>query len=343
MDIISKSIKSTKVKNQYFQKLRAILIFLVIFIHANYESTLTPNNYVLIFIRTIANTAVPIFFFLSGYFFNKKKCENNPRKYVGNKIKYLFIPLVIWDVIYFLINYDNATIKSLLTFRAGWQLYFIVVLIQLIFISPFILKYWYNKYFKTALLLITPISMMLHRTLQLRFGFSAPLYQLSIFYWVIYYALGLEYDSIKNRIEMITRKLRLGGGIYVIFFVCALIIVYAYNILIYHAFGYGSALSQIDFMNMCFCLVTIVVVMKFARKDYHENLLSRIGDRAIGIYFIHLIVLELFKNLLGGWQINDVIKILSYSVLTFFTSYIIIVVFSRLTRGRLDKYLGFGS
>ena len=211
-------------------------------------------NYVLIFIRTIANTAVPIFFFLSGYFFNKKKCDNNSGKYVGNKIKYLFIPLVIWDVIYFLINYDNATIKSLLTFRSGWQLYFIVVLIQLIFISPFILKYWHNKYFKTTILLITPISMIVHRALQLKFGFSVPLYQLSIFYWVIYYALGLEYDSIKSRIEKTTRRLRPGGGIYMALFVCMLTIVYVYNILIYHVFGYGSALSQIDFMNMCFCL-----------------------------------------------------------------------------------------
>ena len=128
-----------------------------------------------------------------------------------------------------------------------------------------------------------------------------------------------------------------------LFFVCALIIVYAYNILIYHAFGYGSALSQIDFMNMCFCLVTIVVVMKFVRIDHHVNLLSRIGDRAIGIYFIHLIVLELFKNLLVGWQVNDVVKILSYTTLTFFTSYLIIIVFSKLTKGKLDKYLGFGS
>lgn len=120
-------------------------------------------------------------------------------------------------------------------------------------------------------------------------------------------------------------------------------VVYGYNILIYHMFGYGSALSQIDFMNMCFCLMAIGMVMKFARIDRHVNLLSKIGDRAIGIYFIHLIVLELFKNMLGGWQVNDIIRILSYTVLTFFTSYIVITVFSKLTKGKIDKYLGFGS
>lgn len=221
MNAIDKNTKSTQIKNQYFQKIRAILMFLVIFIHANYESVLTPNNYVLIFLRTIANTAVPIFFFLSGYFFNKRKCEDNPKKYVGNKIKYLFIPLVIWDVIYFLINYDNATIKSLLTFRAGWQLYFIVVLIQLIFVTPLILKYWRNKYFKIAVLLITPISMILHRALQLKFGFSLPLYQLSIFYWVIYYVLGLEYNNIVERVRKITDKSHLGGV-----FICSYVFAY---------------------------------------------------------------------------------------------------------------------
>ena len=339
MSVISRDIKRKTIKNQYFQKIRAILMFLVIFIHANYESVLTPNNYVLIFIRTIANTAVPVFFFLSGYFFNKKKCEDNPKKYVGNKIKYLFIPLVIWDLVYFLINYDNASIKSLLTFQAGWQLYFIVVLIQLIFISPFILKYWHNKYFKMIVFLITPITMIIHRVLQLKFNFSMPLYQLSIFYWVIYYVLGLEYENIKKKLRKVVKIMRMGG---VVLFSAALTIVYAYNLLIYHSYGYGPALSQIDFMNMCFSLTAIMMVMKCAKMDRHVNLLSKIGDRAIGIYFIHLIVLELSKNLLGSWQINDVVKILSYSFLTLFASYVIIIVFSKLTKGKLDKYLGFG-
>ena len=66
-------------KNLYYQKLRAILILLVIFIHANYESTVF-NNYILIFVRTISNVGVAVFFFLSGYFFNKVKYSKNKKE-----------------------------------------------------------------------------------------------------------------------------------------------------------------------------------------------------------------------------------------------------------------------
>lgn len=337
------SAKGKVVKNLYFQKLRAVLMFLVIFIHANYESSLTPNNYVLIFIRTIANVAVPTFFFLGGYFFNKRKCDDNPKKYVGYKIKWLFIPLLVWDLIYFLINYDNATIKSLLTFRSGWQLYFIVVLIQLIFISPFILKFWKNKYFKIAAFLITPIYLVVCRALSLNFNITLPLYNLSIFNWLIYYILGLEYDNIKKYIRKFAQKLCLKRYTSICVLIIALIIVYLYNLLIYNIYGYGPALSQLDAMNMMLSIVVIFIVMKWARVDHKGSLLSKMGDRAIGIYFIHLIILELYKYLLGGWSVNDVVKILSYAMLTFLTSYAIIIVFSKLTKGKLDKYLGFGS
>lgn len=204
-------------KNLYFQKLRAILILLVIFIHANYESA-GFNNYILIFIRTISNIAVPTFFFLSGYFFNKNKYQNGGKEYINSKILRLLIPLLIWNALYFAVNYKNINICSFITFRTEGHLYFIVVLIQLILLTPHILKYENNKYLKWLIIFITPFFLLTHRILNLNFDYTIPLHEFYIFGWLIYYIVGLKYDFVQNIFNKISGgnlKIANAGGVFI--------------------------------------------------------------------------------------------------------------------------------
>lgn len=78
------------IKNEFIQKVRGVLIFMVIIIHAIYESNNTLENYFLIVIRQLCNVAVPTFFFISGY--NIKLGEN--RSYYVERIKKILIPLL---------------------------------------------------------------------------------------------------------------------------------------------------------------------------------------------------------------------------------------------------------
>ena len=90
-------------RSLYIQKIRAILIIMVILIHSITTSESNINNYIIIMLRTACNIAVPCFFFISGYFFNVKKMQENKIKYLKEKIFRLLIPLLIWNIIYFVI------------------------------------------------------------------------------------------------------------------------------------------------------------------------------------------------------------------------------------------------
>ena len=317
-------------KNFYFQKLRAILILFVIFIHTNYEST-NFNNYIIIFIRTIANVAVPIFFFLSGYFFNKNKYEKEKLKFLSLKIYRLLIPLLIWNLFYFIINYKKTTIKSFIICRTSGHLYFIVVLIKLVLLTPIILKIFNKNFFKWMLIILTPTYLFIYRFLNLNFSYMIPLHELYVFGWIIYYLLGLKYEEIKNYF------LKLANNAYIYM----LMITYLFNIFIYNIYGFDFSLSQMNIVNMIFSIITISIIMSRARKDKKENILSKIGDRAIGIYFIHNFILKIVKYLFSMFILNDILKILLIVLFTYFISYYSIEWFSKITKGRFDKILGF--
>ncbi len=191
-------------KEVYFQKIRGILIFGVIFIHCVFKCNNVLDNCISIIIRTFCNLAVPIFIFLSAYFFNFQKYKNDPKKYLLNKIKRLIIPLLLWNIIYFILDYENFSIIDFITFETAPQLYFIVVLIQLILLTPLLEKGLKNSKIKILLYCVTPIVLLLFRILRIGFSYSFPLYKLFFSYWLIYYLIGLEARN--RKIALVKKK-----------------------------------------------------------------------------------------------------------------------------------------
>ena len=57
-------------KNNNAQMIKGLLVLFVIIIHSICESNIVIENYLLIAIRQLSNIAVPLFFFLSGYYTN---------------------------------------------------------------------------------------------------------------------------------------------------------------------------------------------------------------------------------------------------------------------------------
>ena len=150
-------------KNRYFQFIRGILIFLVVLIHCMYENEIVKDNYINIVIRWCINFCVAEFIFLSGYFVNKEKVKENPKKYIVSRFKRLIIPLLMFSFIYTIIGVlkGNWNIKEsilrFITFKSEAHLYYVVVLFQLVIITPLILKLLENKKIKILLYAITPI------------------------------------------------------------------------------------------------------------------------------------------------------------------------------------------
>ena len=93
--------------------------------------------------------------------------------------------------------------------------------------------------------------------------------------------------------------------------------------------------------NMVFSITAIMLIMFKVKNDKTETILSDIGNRAIGIYFIHLFILKIVRKVFELILINDVIKILIITLITYVISYYMIKMLSKITKGKLDKILGF--
>ena len=93
-------------KNEVINYLRCIATILVVLIHGSNifaYFNVDRSNVILNIFFIISNTAVPIFFLISGYLTFLKK-EIDYKKYLNKKIKLLVLPYIIWTVIYYIFN-----------------------------------------------------------------------------------------------------------------------------------------------------------------------------------------------------------------------------------------------
>ena len=93
-------------RNEVINYLRCMATIFVVFIHAsNIFSYLDVDrsNVFINILFILSNTAVPIFFLISGYLtFSKEKIDY--KKHYSKKLKALVIPYIIWTIVYFLLD-----------------------------------------------------------------------------------------------------------------------------------------------------------------------------------------------------------------------------------------------
>lgn len=313
-------------KNVFMQKIRGILIILVILIHSISASKIIYENYLFVFLRTISNLAVPAFLFLSGYYFNKNKYIDDVL-YIKKKISRLIIPLLIWNVVYFIFS-DNKVLSGLFFFNTSPHLYFIVVLIQLILLTPLIMKY---KVIKLILCLVTPIYLLIYRlTWMANSQIIIPAHQYYFFAWSIYYVFGI-----------IVRELRVFKNIKKVHLLFLFVITFIYNCLIYHFFGFDYSCSQMNIMNMILSLSMCIYLASNIKQNSEISILSKIGDVSFGIYFIHIIVLKVVNKLLSFVVFDLVLLTFLKLFLTIMFSYMLIKMFCKITKNKFNNILGF--
>jgi len=164
---------NTITKDNYLQTLRAFAIIAVVLIHS-YTINLRniPINITMeIISRQFINYAVPLFFFISGYFVSRGELASGWKPFVLKKIKRLMIPYFTWSVIGLFAMSNNFKIGyivyALATGSAMYHLYFMVVLFQFVALTPFIIKGLGNK--KTYYLDVLNYSPIFDRLIYLLF------------------------------------------------------------------------------------------------------------------------------------------------------------------------------
>lgn len=325
-------------KDRYFQFLRGILITLVILIHAMYENNNVYINCINIILRNVINFVVPMFIFISAYFAKKEKF--NQRTYMKNRIKKLLIPLIMWSAFYSVVLFISnknlgykTVLKKFLTFTSAGHLYYLLVLLQLIIITPFLYKLLDNKKTKKILYLITPVYLIIVLVVNIICKTNVPYYQFYIFGWLLYYLIGLEKEKIKASKNYIRICIILLIGCFIN------VIIYLYN-----NKNYIYSVSQINITNMLYVCSLIPLIMYFDKRYKTNkvfNCFEKIGDNSFGIYFLHMFILKLmnitFKRVCLPFYI-------SYFLMTFLTliiSFYSIKLFKIVTQGKFNKLLGF--
>ena len=116
-------------RNDMVQVFRALAVIAVVMIHT------TPLGEYQAFCRPFINFSVGTFIFLSGYL---TKTENdNWSAFYRKRIVRVLIPYVIWTVLYTLDSRQlGDLLTNLLNAKACYHLYYILVYIQFVLLTP---------------------------------------------------------------------------------------------------------------------------------------------------------------------------------------------------------------
>lgn len=176
--------------------LKSISIFGVVFIHARNGNIITE------YISELFRVAVPVFVIFFAYFLDKSLSKSTSKNeyfsILKNRFKVLFMPYLLFTVLYFFMLNDLATIHlhDLITgywSGYGWPgQYFFIILFQLIFLFPLIQKM--ATWHKNVILLFFVLSIFTY------FLLSYFLWGISVFslisdrlfiYWIPFALFGI--------------------------------------------------------------------------------------------------------------------------------------------------------
>lgn len=311
--------KTTKHRNEYFDFLRGIAIIFVVGIHT-FACSEGCSEYVRIAeiaLRQLLNCAVPLFLAISGFFLSKNDLSTREQKisFWKKQIPKVYIPALVWSIPFLYkstILYDIPVINCLayfLTCSYG-VLYFILVIIQMYLLLPYISKFC-NKYgtvaFGTLSLLSVFVMNMCYQSLSgLPFGFVTVLGYFPL--WIGFFTLGI-YLSQHSRREYDIKSL------FILLLSTLCISVIEANLWpedMGERFGYKFSTFLLSYVIILIVFSKKVENVFQARKGLLYNGVIKIGKISFGIYLLHYLLIQYIH--VGGWIINW-IAVLSASIL----------------------------
>ncbi len=300
-----------------FDALRGVAILCVVAIHSlGYMGNVQRNGsdtasfWIMIFFRQILNFAVPVFLFVSGYFCPRK--EGGGLQFIKKQVPRVLVPYLVWSLIllivfpliksehisWFRIPYD------LLTGGASGPYYFVLLIVQMYFLTPFFLRLMrFGKRGGALVLAINLFALGCFYLFRFIFDISIPfkLYALPAYSWLGFYYFGLYVGQNGNMGKRLAAGLTRWSGLASLYLLLSCMEASA----IIHSSGNISyATSAVKFSSFAFSVTVIAMFfgVKLKVKSYPRILLL-IGDYSFGIYLIHMIVLTQIGKPLGRMEL----------------------------------------
>lgn len=281
-------------KSKRIQVLRGLAICAVVMIHTN------AGGLRGVLIRPHINFCVALFIFLSGYL--TKLDYPDWGAFFKRRILKVLIPYIQWTVVYALLNRRPEAIwKYLLTGKAAAPLYFILVYIQFVLLTPLISRLLRSD-FQWMGWLITPITVILTRylfpTLGYEVGFPFP--GTVCLPWFQFYYFGL---SCGNRQLDSERGKRSPSNIYIyIFYILAVALSTIEGLFWYRIGNYDLATTQIRLSSLGASLYACFIAAEYIRPNAERQLgtiersFAAIGDYSFEIMLSHILIMRILKH-----------------------------------------------
>ena len=312
-------------KREYWQSIRGICILAVVLIHSlgGFDYTVGYDAEFII-LRQVINFAVATFVFMSGYFVPVEKICNKDFSYkdwILNRGGRLGVPFVIWSLLYSGISlakdiHHGVSVNWLgyvyrfVVGKAATPFYYIVVLIQLTVITPWLVNVVKDsKTIKNFLWLITPCLLLYIYVWNLTTGYSPRLYETLFPAWFGFYYLGINVRC--------GLKLKCSGGKVLIAGAISCVEALALRKL---GMSVGFYTSQITVGSFLYSIAVIGWILKQSdTQGGNTKRLGRIGDCSYGIFYVHMAVLTVIGKFIqsGDWYLYWGLRFAMTSIISF--------------------------
>lgn len=337
--------KFTMKKELYWQRVRGICILSVIGIHILAEYLLRSGGVLKlewVLARQLLNFSVPTFVFIAGYFTKKEKVKS-AKTFYFRRLQRLLVPYIIWSLLYLGLRgkLHQNILETLITGGASWHLYYIIVLLQCVMLTPMLVKF--NGWGGVILSVVAFQGYMLIKYSCLWQGMKWLSFPLCVEF-LPFYTLGILAGNSTERMKLKSSKISMFG----IFLFAGVSFVEA---AIWNNHGMQiMAMSQGKVASYCFAMS---VVLFFLVRDTNINeetvirfsnrVLIKIGNLSYGIFFVHMLFVYMIKKV---WNfINfDINNGLIYCVLNFVVvvtgSYLMAFVMNKILPQKIASRLG---
>lgn len=285
----------------FWDKWKGAAIIAVMLIHASGSTANFPigsvNNEFGIILRQFINFPVGLFIFLAAFFVARSKSPIESYWInVKRRVWRLALPFLIWSFIYFgmkLVRGSLAIEEIPLMILNGTSVavgYFVIVMIQMSIVSPFL-----ERLNIAQLTKLLPLSFLLSigatYTLKLVYPGSLlsefPYYPLPFFIWLPFYIGGLIFGKKSEEFwRSLSVWIALGA-----YFICVCLSLTESTLLLQEMRGFANSQLKATSMLTTGAVCLMVIASWVYGKDNKENMLSWLGERSFYFYLSHMLVL----------------------------------------------------
>lgn len=290
-----------KRESDFWWSIKGICIIAVICIHMFLNRNVTGE---VVWIRQIVNFPVALFVFMAGYFVKTERVEQDCAGWLKKRLLRIAGPYFLCSAGYLLyaclvkkanMNYKGV-IASLLLGTSNIQMYYCIVMFQLILLTPMLVKYSGRKWMKCACFIITAASVALKYLEEWKhcvpsvFGSFCGV-------WLFFYLYGIccgkerEYIEEEKSWKRLLAWVLVSGAFMYIEAGCM------YRSEVYHTFSTSQV--RVGNFSFVFCLINLLIFLS-RRPGRRSGWLILLGKNSFVIYLLHMFVVDTLFVLYPG-------------------------------------------